>query len=209
MNSIVITGDVGKVKEVNTREYGRCYEFFVSAVRLSGIVDTLKCLAPARIFHDDPEGKHLTLYGEIRTRNEYEGEHRKLLLYVNVSSAAECEEKRKYENTVTLRGFICSKVNTHLTSSVGAVSNSLVACNSNKNSYYIPVVFFKGASRVVRNAKKGTEISVTGMLTSRHYKKHDENGDVITEADTYEIVTSIVFLEKWREKNADQASEIK
>ena len=57
--------------------------------------------------------------------------------------------------------------------------------------------------------KKGTEISVTGMLTSRHYKKHDENGDVITEADTYEIVTSIVFLEKWREKNADQASEIK
>ena len=209
MNSIVITGDVGEVKEVNTREYGRCYEFFVSAVRLSGTVDTLKCLAPARIFHDNPEGKHLTLYGEIRTRNEYEGERRKLLLYVNVSSAAECEEKRKYENTVTLRGFICSKVNTHLTSSVGAVSNSLVACNSNKNTYYIPVVFFKGGSRVVRNAKKGTEISVTGMLTSRHYKKHDENGDVITEADTYEIVTSIVFLEKWREKNADQASEIK
>ena len=203
MNSIVITGDVGEVKEVNTREDGRCYEFLVSAVRLSGKVDTLKCLAPARIFYDDPQGKHLTLYGEIRTRNEYEGERRKLLLYVKVTSAAECEEKRKYENTVTLRGFICSKVNTHLTSSVGAVSNSLVACNSNKNS------FFKGASRVVRNAKKGTEISVTGMLTSRHYKKHDENGDVITEADTYEIVTSIVFLEKWREKNEDQASEIK
>lgn len=154
MNSIVITGDVGKVKEVNTREYGRCYEFFVSAVRLSGIVDTLKCLAPARIFHDNPEGKHLTLYGEIRTRNEYEGEHRKLLLYVNVSSAVECEEKRKYENTVTLRGFICSKVNTHLTSSVGSVSNSLVACNSNKNSYYIPVVFLKEHRELFAMQKK-------------------------------------------------------
>lgn len=190
MNTITLSGLVLNKPEYAYEKKGeKFYHFFTECTRTSGASDILLCEVSEVIMGDIEEERKFTFIGEIRTRNikdESGKMHVEIVVFINKIS----DYEKSDENNVVLNGYICSKSNCRNTPLGRCITDFIVASNRNCNkSDYIPSIAWERNAIKTSNMRVGTEVSITGRLQSREYRKKMENEEIETRV-AYELSVS-------------------
>jgi len=195
-NIVNLSGKVISIEESHTCLNETFYRFFIEIPRLSDNVDIVPVIVSEKLLYNNPivEGDLVTITGQIRTRNQKEGERNRLLVFgyaMEITKITE-EEFNKIEdkNHVEITGFICKKPVYRKTPTGRKISDLLIASNRQYNkSDYIPSIAWGINATFARNLEVGEKISLIGRFQSRTYTKKDENDNPI-EKIAYEISIS-------------------
>lgn len=195
MNKISLYGTVISNPEFSHKVLGEnFYEFYLEVKRISGIVDTLKCVASELFIKDIIIGEMIRFDGEIRTFNIHlENGKTKLDVFTFVTSNPETisEDFEIYvSNSATIEGFICKKSDCRQTPNGREVTDMLIAVNRGYGkSDYIPAICWGRNAHRCDTFQVGDAVRLEGRLQSREYKKR------IGE-DEYETRTAYEFSAK-------------
>ena len=185
-NKIVLSGTVGEQIALYNNKQGESFlRMSVSVARLSGAIDTLTVNMPTNLLLGKSigEGDKLTLKGEIRTYNRYEGERRHLDIVVFAQEIAEYSGE---VNDVVLQGNVGKKPVERDTPGGRHMCDMMLAVNRTcKRSDYIPCIVWGRNSQTCGNLCVGDEILIKGRLQSRIYQKVTDSG--IERKTAYEV----------------------
>ena len=195
MNKILLNGVVNSEKEFSHEVLGeKFYKFYLKTTRISGVKDTIKCVASELYVEDVNVGTNLKIEGEIRTYNNTENEKRKLDVFVFVTEKPEVTENldSNVTNEGIIEGYVCKKTDCRKTPKGREISELIIAVNRPySKSDYIPCICWG------RNAQRGgllnvgDSVKLKGRLQSRIYvKKLNEKESV--EKVAYEFSTRTI-----------------
>lgn len=163
-------------------KYGDCFQFFVKTKRHSGIFDIFRCIIPHELTGEVEVGKEIEIYGEVRTRNEWEGSKRHLKVYVWAKEIYTPAPEALDTNRVMLDGTICKKPILRDTPLGRRICEVLLAVNRPYGEAdYIPCILWGKSAEIVSEKDVGTRLVIRGRLQSREYEK---NGQIMT---AYEV----------------------
>ena len=174
MNEIIISGKLKTEPVFSYQIMGeKFYDFFIATQRESGFEDIVKCVVPEGYLSGLKRDVLVTIRGEIRTRNYFDGSKKHCEVYVFVKETSEYNGHD--ENKVTIDGFICKTPIFRETPLGREICDVLVASNRNcKRSDYIPCIAWERNARRFSFRSVGTKIHIEGRLQSREYTKDDE-----------------------------------
>ena len=196
MNNIILSGTVLSIEKSHEIYGEKFYKAILSSERSSGNCDELICIVPECYKESFAEGCKSAFHGEIRTRNIYDGDMRRVDTYVFVDEIV--DYLGTDENFVEMVGYVCNEAKTRETPFGRIISDVLIASNrerSNKSDYIHCIAWGRNAVRIPF-LKKGTKIFAKGRFQSRNYiKKHDDGAE--EQKTAYEIsISTFVELEE-------------
>lgn len=162
-------------KNVRGQEF---YRGVIGIARLSGKIDKIPVVIHLDLYKGRLANKCVQVTGEFYSRNFWDGDKRRLELYVYARKIVETEDEG-YENTITLNGFICKKPVLRETPGGRKVADLLLAVNrDNGRSDYVPCICWEKYSKKVANLNVGDEIRIAGRIQSRDYFKKSADGSI-------------------------------
>lgn len=163
-----ITNDFTK-EEVITIGKEVLYKNFISIQRDSGVCDEIPIIVNYNTSYT--KGNRVHIYGTFRSFNYHGNDKNKLLLYVFVDEMTSTDVTKDV-NMVKLDGFLCKKPNLRKTPLGKTICDVNIAVNTNsKHSDYIPCIFWGDKAKNVSDKDVGENISITGRIQSRVYRK--------------------------------------
>lgn len=208
MNNIKLSGEIITLPEFSHEENGeKFYKFFVRCIRLSGTLDILPCVVPYKILDEITEKSFnglISLYGEIRTRNEHWGKKNKLIIYVFV------KQVETYcgfdENFVKAHGYLCKETTCRKTPLGRDIADLVLASIRERigTSDYIPCIAWGRNALRAEYITVGSRLMLEGRLQSRNYiKKFDDGTEEVRTA--YEVSASrIDVVGKWGKEDENK-----
>lgn len=158
----------GVVGQEPTRSHTECSREYYTAIleveRASGTKDEVPMLVPERIARTLKRGKKMIIEGNVITHNE--SGH--LLVRVKARCAAAVDKKVECCNIVELQGYIC-KDPYYRDLGKREITNLIVAVNSGRHAYYVPVIVWGKDARRLAKCSVGEQVSIHGRLQSRKY----------------------------------------
>ena len=146
--------------------------FFMFAKRHSGVLDMFRCVIPHELTAEVEQGKEIEIYGEVRTRNYYENDKKRTMVYVLVKEVYTARPEAIATNSVMLDGFIAKPPIVRDTTSGKRICDVILAVNhGERRSSYIPCILWGGSADIVGKKKIGDRLIVRGRLQSREYMK--------------------------------------
>ena len=202
MNTIKLSGEVVSLPVFSHEYYGeKFYAFTLESKRLSGVTDKLNCIASEKLIDSIREHTWIALEGEIRTRNHFDRERKKVDVDVFVMNIAPYSSD---VNDVTMVGYICKQPTYRETPKGRHISDILIASNreNGKHSDYIPCIAWSRNAHEVVRMPVGTKVTIHGRFQSRMYLKQYEGmePEVMT---AYEVSISQIIKE---EKNGEHSN---
>ena len=175
--------------------------------RLSGNFDNIPITISERLITEQglPLESKISVTGQFRSYNSYEGEKNRLVLTVFAKSIEYLENQEEeipvgkdyITNEVILDGYICRKPIYRKTPFGREISDLLLAVNRAYNkSDYIPCIAWGRNARFCQNLEVGTQVKVVGRVQSRTYEKKHEDGTIENRV-AYEVsVSKLEFIEE-------------
>lgn len=212
-NHITLVGKVTSEKKLSHEIYGeKFYVFNLSVPRLSGNYDSIPITISERLITEEglPLESKMTVTGQFRSYNSYEGEKNRLVLTVFAKSVEFLEDQEAdipvgkdfITNEVVLDGYICRKPIYRKTPFGREIADVLLAVNRSYNkSDYIPCIAWGRNAKFCDTVAVGTEIKVVGRVQSRQYEKKHDDGTVEIRV-AYEV--SVGSLEVIEEHDNEQ-----
>ncbi len=207
-NHITLVGKVTSEKKLSHEIYGeKFYVFDLSVPRLSGNFDSIPVTISERLITEKglPLESKMSITGQFRSYNSYEGEKNRLVLTVFAKSADFLEDQEAdipvgkdfITNEVVLDGYICRKPIYRKTPFGREIADVLLAVNRSYNkSDYIPCIAWGRNAKFCETVAVGTEIKVVGRVQSRQYEKKHEDGSIENRV-AYEVsVSTLEVIEK-------------
>lgn len=192
-NSITVSGKILTDFVLSHEVYGeKFYSFYIENRRLSDAVDILPVIISERLLIDEcyAVGDNVLIEGQIRSHNNFDGIKTHLKLSIFVKSIMPTEEMGNAVNRIMLDGFICKKPVYRTTPFGREIADILLAVNrAYGKSDYIPAICWGRNAKFASNLEVGTNISLSGRMQSRDYRKQLDNGEVITKT-AYEVSAS-------------------
>lgn len=192
-NSITVSGKILTDFVLSHEVYGeKFYSFYIENRRLSDAVDILPVIISERLLIDEcyAVGDNVLIEGQIRSHNNFDGIKTHLKLSIFVKSISPTEETGNPVNRIMLDGFICKKPVYRTTPFGREIADILLAVNrAYGKSDYIPAICWGRNAKFASNLEVGTNISLSGRMQSRDYRKQLDNGEVITKT-AYEVSAS-------------------
>ncbi len=219
-NHITLVGKVTSEKRFSHEIYGeKFYIFDLSIPRLSGNADNIPITISERLLTqtDLPIDSKVSIQGQFRSYNCYQGEKNRLILTV-FAKEVEFLENQEEEiqvgkdvttNEVILDGYICKKPIYRKTPFGREIADLLLAVNRSYNkSDYIPCIAWGRNAKFCETVPVGAEIRIVGRVQSREYEKKYEDGTVEKRV-AYEVsVASLEIIDKEStEKEEERVSE--
>ena len=218
-NHITLVGKVTSEKRFSHEIYGeKFYIFDLSIPRLSGNADNIPITISERLLteNDLPIDSKISVEGQFRSYNCYQGEKNRLILTV-FAKEIEFMENQEEEipvgkdittNEVVLDGYICKKPIYRKTPFGREIADILLAVNRSYNkSDYIPCIAWGRNAKFCETVPVGAEIRVVGRVQSREYEKKHEDGTVEKRI-AYEVsVSSLEIIDKNNDENTDSEVE--
>ncbi len=215
-NHITLVGKVASEKRLSHEIYGeKFYVFDLSVPRLSGNNDSIPITISERLITETglPLETKMSVTGQFRSYNSYEGEKNRLVLTVfakNIEILADQEAdipvgKDFITNEVVLDGYICRKPIYRKTPFGREIADILLAVNRSYNkSDYIPCIAWGRNAKFCDTVAVGTEIRVVGRVQSRQYEKKHEDGTIENRV-AYEVsVATLEVINKDSDNNEAQ-----
>ena len=214
-NHITLVGKVTSEKKLSHEIYGeKFYLFNLSVPRLSGNCDIIPITISERLIteRDLPLESKMSITGQFRSYNSYEGEKNRLVLTVFAKEVQFLEDQEAdipvgkdfITNEVTLDGYICRKPIYRKTPFGREIADVLLAVNRSYNkSDYIPCIAWGRNAKFCETVAVGTEIKVVGRVQSRQYEKKHEDGTVENRV-AYEVSVSTLEV---IDKKSDESEE--
>lgn len=176
-SSIHFIGDVTEGCKFSHERYG--VEFYICKVaytRESGTKDEIPVVMTWK--QDLQVGERVEIFGSIRTCNLWEGERKRLKVFIFADDIG--YTGNKYENDAFIYGNICKKNPIRETPNGKVIVDAIVVVNRAYNkSDYIPCVFWNNDAEIVNSSEIGTEIEVSGRLQRREYEKNGVHYDTV------------------------------
>lgn len=185
----------------------KVFETKLKRMRPSGIYDefvlrfTEGALGEKDSIESIANGVEVLVIGEVRNENvpnPTPTENRvKIFIYAEVVAVNNSPVEQ--QNKVYIRGNICIMPSLrHIRKGKKeiAITNIIVAVNSQGNSYYIPCVCWRGDAEVAAQLKVGTYVGIAGRLQSRKFKKIIKGNPVAYLMTTYEISVTELNVNK-------------
>ena len=207
-NHITLVGKVTSEKRLSHEIYGeKFYVFDLSVPRLSGNFDNIPITISERLITENglPLDSKMSITGQFRSYNSYEGEKNRLVLTVFAKTVEFLEDQEAeipvgkdfITNEVVLDGYICRKPIYRKTPFGREIADVLLAVNRAYNkSDYIPCITWGRNARFCSKMEVGTEVKVTGRVQSRSYEKKYEDGTVEQKV-AYEVsISNLEVIEK-------------
>ncbi len=178
-------------------EDGNKFCFFsMFAKRHSGTLDMFRCVIPHELTAEVEQGKKIEIYGEVRTRNYYEEDKRRTMVYVLVKEIYTARPKAISMNSVMLDGLIAKPPIVRDTPKGKRICDVILAVNHlGGRLSYIPCIFWGGSADIVGKKQIGDRLIIRGRLQSREYIK---DGDLKV---TYEVSAWKIGKEKFYEQS--------
>lgn len=189
-NHITLVGKVTSEKRFSHEIYGeKFYIFDLSIPRLSGNADNIPITISERLLTENslPIGSKISVEGQFRSYNCYQGEKNRLILTVFAKQVDFVENQEEdiqvgkdiTTNEVVLDGYICKKPIYRKTPFGREIADILLAVNRSYNkSDYIPCIAWGRNAKFCETVPVGAEIRVIGRVQSREYEKKYEDGTV-------------------------------
>lgn len=148
----------------------------VSVNRLSGNLDIIQVMISDRLLdmNADYKGMFISVNGQFRSYNRYEGSRYKLMLYVLAREIYLVEDVKEcsYSNQIYLDGFICRKPAHRKTPLGREVADLFMAVNRPYGkSDYIPCICWGRNAGYVSTLSVGGRCIIQGRIQSREYMK--------------------------------------
>lgn len=204
-NHITLVGKVTSEKKFSHEIYGeKFYIFTLSVPRLSGNFDNIPITISERLITDQGlpmEGK-ISVTGQFRSYNSYEGEKNRLVLTVFAKNVEFLEDQESdipvgkdfVTNEVVLDGYICRKPIYRKTPFGREIADILLAVNRSYNkSDYIPCIAWGRNARFAGGLEVGSHLQVSGRVQSREYTKKIGEDEVERRV-AYEVSVSKIDL---------------
>ena len=218
-NHLTLMGKVTSERRFSHEIYGESfYNFNLEIPRLSGSADIIPTTISDRLIVGSiiDVGNKVSIKGQFRSYNSYEGERSRLVLTVfakEIKFAENQEEefkpsKENTSNEVVLDGYICKKPIYRKTPFGREIADILLAVNRAYNkSDYIPCIAWGRNARFCENIPVGTEVRVIGRVQSRQYEKKYEDGTSEIKI-AYEVsVASLEVIDQEGNTNSEEIIE--
>ncbi|MBR5947675.1 MAG: single-stranded DNA-binding protein [Clostridia bacterium] len=180
VNSIELIGTISSSPEYSHSICGEAfYRTELAVKRLSGTEDFIPVTVSERLLGSlEAEcGMRFYIRGQIRSYNQRSERGNRLIITVFARSIRPADETENDRNEAELSGYICKDVIYRTTPFEREIADILLAVNRRYNkSDYLPLIAWGRNARFLSEAPVGTELSVTGRLQSREYKKQLEDG---------------------------------
>lgn len=198
-NQVRLCGKIKSQPKYSHHIYGEgFYELELAIKRLSDIYDIIPVTISERLLSDCEfeVGDLLTIEGQFRSYNKYDGERSRLMLSVFAREILENEELNN-PNNIEIIGYICKLPIYRTTPFKREICDVLVAVNRAYNkSDYIPCIAWGRNARYVNTLNVGDKINISGRIQSREYIKQLEDGEQVKVA--YEVsINKIYELEEY------------
>lgn len=220
-NHLTLVGKVTSEKVFSHEIYGeKFYTFNIEIPRLSGSADIIPITISDRLIVGNilDIGNKVSIKGQFRSYNSYEGERSRLVLTVfakDIETLVETEAEKNVvrtdivTNEVVLIGYICKKPVYRKTPFGREIADILLAVNRAYNkSDYIPAIAWGRNARFCENIEVGTEVKVLGRIQSRNYEKKHEDGTV-EQRIAYEVSLGSLEIISSEEQNTESVNEEK
>ena len=214
-NHITLVGEVTSEKRFSHEIYGeKFYIFDLSIPRLSGNADQIPITISERLLPNGelPAGSKISVEGQFRSYNCYQGEKNRLLRTVFAKEIEFMEDQEApipvgkdiTTNEVILDGYICKKPIYRKTPFGREIADVLLAVNRSYNkSDYIPCIAWGRNAKFCESVPVGAELRVIGRVQSRGYEKKHEDG-TIEKRVAYEVsVSSLEVIDKNTDENEE------
>lgn len=174
-NKVRIAGQIlGNFEYSHTLSGESFYLGKIRTERTSGFADIVPIMVSERLVHVDCtwDGIYVEVEGQFRSYNKQEGDRKKLMLTVFVTSLAQLQDVFFSENVIELDGFVCKEPSFRTTPSGREISDLLLAVNRAYGKCdYIPCIVWGRNASFAASLGVGTRIRLEGRIQSREYKK--------------------------------------
>ena len=199
-------------------QFQKFYIFDLSVPRLSGNYDNIPITISERLITENglPLDSKMSITGQFRSYNSYEGEKNRLVLTVFAKTVEFLEDQEAeipvgkdfITNEVVLDGYICKKPIYRKTPFGREIADILLAVNRSYNkSDYIPCIAWGRNAKFCETVPVGAEIRIVGRVQSREYEKKHEDGTVEKRI-AYEVsVSSLEVIDKNTDENIEESKE--
>ena len=197
-NRLTLVGKVTSDKVFSHEIYGeKFYIFDLEVPRLSGNADIIPITISERLLTENglPIGSKISVEGQFRSYNCYQGEKNRLILTVFAKQVDFVENQEEdiqvgkdiTTNEVVLDGYICKKPIYRKTPFGREIADILLAVNrAYGKSDYIPCICWGRNARYAGNLSVGSRIQLWGRIQSREYQKRVGENNVVSKV-AYEI----------------------
>ncbi len=197
-NQVTIIGEVvTELRYSHTRLGERFYQFELFVERLSEAVDVLPIMISEHqlSIEEDYRCERVSIEGQLRSFYYWEGNKRKLQLYVYVKNILFLERKRTEitTNDIFLEGYVCKAPFYRKTPKGREISEVMMAVTrENGREDHIPCICWGKNARYIKNAASGEHVKIWGRLQSREYIKCDKNNNKTVKI-TYEVSVNRIW----------------
>lgn len=188
---------IGTLKDIYLEDM-EDIQLIVDVARHSGVVDSIrvKCetIPQGMVLKDDL----LYIEGTLYTTNTIVDGRNHLNVLVKAHTIMPCgcvTNSSENTNEVEFQGYIVKPPVTRPTPLGKTITELLVAINdTNKVSYYIPVITFGGLAERTSKYQVGNFIKIIGRLQSREYAKLLPDGTTVTKI-AYEVAARNSYIQ--------------
>ena len=187
-NVVTVAGWVREPGVFSHRVYGEgFYRLVLGVPRLSAAEDLLPVTVSERLAAGAAlaAGAPLTVTGQLRSYNRFDGERSRLVLTV-FAQRLEQQAAEPLPNEIFLDGFLCKPPVYRTTPFGREIADLLLAVNrAYRKSDYIPCIVWGRNARYAAAQPVGTHLRLWGRVQSRRYTKRREDG--VEERMAYEV----------------------
>lgn len=186
-NAITIRGTLLSLPEFSHENHGQpFYRFHLEVPRLSGAVDLLPVIAPAKLVEElDPcGGEMVCVTGQVRSHNLRSNDGRHLMIFVFASTVTVDDEEPV--NEVIVEGALCKEPIFRRTPLGREICDAMLAVpRAFHRADYLPCILWGRVAHEVSACHTRDIVRICGRLQSRVYTKLTPDGPV--EKTAYEI----------------------
>lgn len=161
-----ISGEISNISLEYKRKGENFYSFLISSKRLSGVVDTIPCIAPESVLNAK-ENEMVSVSGIIRSRMS--GDRLHVYLF-----AEKMSETKRYENRVVTDGTFCRLLGERPLGKGRKLACFMLAVDRGFKEAYIPCIIWGRNAERYKTLPKGTKVRLEGRFQSRDFMFHDE-----------------------------------
>ena len=197
-SEIKLVGDVISLMKLSHKTFGESFfTFDIGILRQSGVLDEVPVIISERILCEQEIkiADKIQINGNFRSYNQNEGQGSHLKLFAFAKEITKLTEIYKYENNVSLNGYLC-KAPIYRTTPFGReISDIMVAINRDYGkSSYIPCITWERNARYMKQFPVGTNLKLNGRVQSRFYHKITEDGETLQKKAIEVSVNAIEIL---------------
>ncbi|MBQ9972515.1 MAG: single-stranded DNA-binding protein [Firmicutes bacterium] len=182
-NRARLSGEVISGPYYSHRTYGETfYELILGVRRSSGYIDEIRVQISERLMKglELGPGMFIDVSGQVRTYNEDAGGRSRLniVIFVRELEVPEYADMFTHENEVFLSGHICKPTIRRKSPLGREICDIMLAVNRMYNkSDYIPCIAWGRNAAYTGTLPVGEELTLSGRIQSREYRKRDEDGN--------------------------------